>query len=157
MNKANLFLIVGLAAGTGLGFVASGSLSGFGSGAAHTPMQNVSDAAHNHDRVQELSADEAPTVQIIVKPEGGCAYNLHIITQKFQFAPENVNGAYAPGEGHAHIYVDDIKRARVYSEWFHFTAKPSAKTVKVTLNSNDHATLASGGVPIEATAELTDC
>jgi len=165
MNKANLFLILGLAGGTCLGLLASGSLDGVGSGAiGSAPTADMDHAqhqtggmAHDHDRVQEVAPDAIPTIQIALQPEDPCTYNLMVTLNNFAFAPENVNGPHKDGEGHAHLYADGRKLGRIYSEWYHFSAPAGSKSIEVTLNSNDHATLAHEGKPITATAPLTDC
>ena len=164
MNKANLFLVLGLAGGALLGLLASGSFGGFGSGATGSAPKQVMDhskhqvdgIAHDHDRLQEVEGD-VPTLMLNLKAEGNCTFNLHMTVQNFRLAPENVNGPHLSGEGHAHLYADGVKLARVYSEWFHFTAPKGSKSIEVTLNSNDHATLVAGGEPITATADLPDC
>ena len=161
MNRANLFLVLGLAGGVVIGLAASGTLGGFGSGATgnatdHSAAQMVGGMDHDHSKMRAVD-DVAPSVMVHLTPEGGCAYNAHIMTENFVFSPQNVNGEHVPGEGHAHLYVDGVKLSRVYSEWFHFTAPKGASEVEVTLNSNDHATLTVDGAPVTATAELTDC
>jgi len=82
---------------------------------------------------------------------------MQLTLENFRLAPEAVNTAHKDGEGHAHLYADGVKLARVYSEWFHFAAPSGSKSIEVTLNSNDHATLVHEGKPISATAQLSDC
>lgn len=43
------------------------------------------------------------------------------------------------GEGHAHIYIDDVKIGRVYGEWYHLATanlnlSPGSHVVRVDLN-----------------------
>ncbi len=156
MNRANLFLIVGLAGGTVLGLLASGSLGGFGSGSSPKNASPTDGMAHDHSKMIDAT-DPVPTVQIALFSEGGCSYNLQTTVQNFAFSPSAVNTDHNDGEGHAHLYVDGKKIARLYSEWFHFTVPQGSKTAEVVLNSNDHSTLANGGEPIGAKADLTDC
>ena len=60
----------------------------------------------------------------------------------FTFAPQNVDGEPVDGEGHAHLYVDDVKVARVYGEWFHLDSLPEdAQQVYVSLYANNHQPL----------------
>ena len=41
--------------------------------------------------------------------------------------------------GHAHLYIDGQKIARIYSNWHHIKEIPAgAKELTVTLNSNEH-------------------
>lgn len=165
MNKSNLFLMLGLAGGTILGLLASGSVAGFNSGSTgNSPrpqmdhsMHNMDAMTHDHDKVQEVGAGAVPAVQIALQSEGGCTYNMQLKLENFSLAPQNVNGPHKNGEGHAHLYADGKKLARIYSEWFHFSAPSGSQAIEVTLNSNDHAILAIEGKPITASAKLTDC
>ena len=161
MNKPNLFLIIGLVGGAALGLLASGSISGFGSGATAPKMDHskhqIGADNHDHDRLQEVPIDAVPSVQITLDAEGGCTYNMRLDLTNFRFAPENVNGPHKDGEGHAHLYADGQKLSRIYSEWVYFAAPLGSKSIEVTLNSNDHATLANQGKPITAQAALDDC
>ena len=161
MNKPNLFLMIGLVGGAVLGLLASGSFSGFESGAT-APKTNDSKHQmgadnHDHNRLQEVPINAVPSVKIVLDAEGGCTYNMRLDLTNFRFAPENVNGPHEAGEGHAHLYADGQKLSRIYSEWVHFAAPLGSKFIEVTLNSNDHATLANQGKPITATAAMDDC
>jgi hypothetical protein len=78
--------------------------------------------------------------------------NLHILTEGFVFAPEQVNGPTSQGVGHAHVYVNGEKIMRAYSAWVHLTDVPAGATVRVTLNANDHSGWAFEGDPIAAEA-----
>ena len=46
-------------------------------------------------------------------------WNLFIKTTNFNFSPEKVNQPHQSGTGHAHLYLNDKKYARVYSSYFH--------------------------------------
>ena len=60
------------------------------------------------------------------------------------------------GEGHAHVYVDGEKAARIYGPWFHLGALPPGEvTLGVTLNANDHSLLAVSGRPLKAEKTIT--
>lgn len=72
-------------------------------------------------------------------------WNLRLKTTNFEFSPENANGPHQAGEGHAHLYVNGKKRARLYGRWFHIDRLPPGRVaLTVTLNSNDHRPLAVG-------------
>ncbi len=116
-------------------------------------------AATPHDHSKLLSVPPGPNVpkikvNILSDATGG--WNVHIITENFKFSPENVNEAPVDGEGHAHIFINDVKFARVYSPWFHIGKLPSGKvSIRVALNANNHQTLAVADVPLSVTTELT--
>ena len=158
MRRASTLFVVGLACGAVLGFLASGGLPGKGMDAdPGVGSTTDDDHAHAHDQIRLDDGPNPPSVSLALFSEATCTYNLHIQTTNFTFSPENVNGNHVPGEGHAHLYVDEIKLARLYGEWHHFTVPAGSKTITVTLNSNDHATLVVGDAPISAIIQLTDC
>jgi hypothetical protein len=106
-------------------------------------------AMHDHGSPLDLSADIAPYVDLQVIPLSDGGYNVRVQTLNFIFAPQNVGMEPATGEGHAHLYVDDVKIARLYGEWFHIESLPDdAKMISVGLYANNHQPLAVDGVEI---------
>jgi len=84
--------------------------------------------------------ENIPGVYLIVDKDSS-GYNLQINLVNLEFAPENVNKEYVAGEGHAHLYINDKKITRVYSEWYNLPAdwlNEGENTIEVTLSSNDH-------------------
>lgn len=125
-------------------------------------LQTVTVAAgeHAHDAAMHGGPVEAPegmTVALHAEADApGGAVNIRIDAAGFTFAPERVNGDHAPGEGHAHVYVDGEKIGRVYGPYFHLGGlAPGEHEIRVTLNANTHAAYARGGEPIEAVAMVT--
>ena len=57
---------------------------------------------------------------------------------------ERSGGDHVAGEGHAHVYVDGEKIARLYGPWLHIPSLSPGAVVEVTLNANDHRPLAIG-------------
>lgn len=113
------------------------------------------DSAHDHEALDVSAWSEIPTIDLSVEADAAGGYNVHVTTTGFRFAPEHVNGAVEEGEGHAHLYVDGVKVARLYGEWFHLASlEPGTRTVTVGLNANDHAALAIGDAPIEASVAV---
>jgi len=100
-----------------------------------------------------------PTVAIELHPDTMSGYNLEVKTENFRFAPEHVNTAVVANEGHAHVYVDGKKIARLYGNWMHLPKELFVGVgdhhVLVTLNANDHSDLAHGGTKIEAKGMVT--
>ncbi len=107
---------------------------------------------HHHDHSPlDLGTKGAPSVSLKAHRDPMGGWNLHIDTPGFRFAPEHVNQANVAGEGHAHLYVDGVKRARLYAPWFHVDALGAGEhKLRVTLNANSHQELYSGGKPIQA-------
>ncbi len=97
---------------------------------------------HDHrgeDRVQVAEGFADPEVSLNIMKDPKSGYNLQISTKNFTFAPQNASLEHKDGEGHAHIYVDGEKVARIYSEWVHLDdLEEGERTIEVTLNANDH-------------------
>lgn len=113
--------------------------------------------AHDHGTPLDLDAATAPMVDLQVIPLEDGGYNIRVQTMNFIFAPHHVGMEATDGEGHAHLYVDEVKVARLYGEWFHLEALPDdAKMVSVGLYANNHQPLAVDGVPITDMIMLDD-
>ena len=90
-----------------------------------------------------------PELEAVVEKDARSGYHLAIRTANFRFAPEQINQAPSPGEGHARIYLNGAK-FRQYSPYFHLAPrllKTGENTVRVTLNASNHAELAIDGRP----------
>ena len=57
--------------------------------------------------------------ELILTKDSMSGWNLFIQTSNFQFTPEKVNQRHQSGTGHAHLYINGQKYARVYSPYFH--------------------------------------
>ena len=104
---------------------------------------NTTDHAKMHDMPVHLANNEAvPTIKAIIKKDLVSGFNLYLATTNFIFAPELSGLQHKDGVGHAHLYIDGKKIARLYGRWFHIKNIPEgAKELKVTLSSNDHRPL----------------
>ena len=97
-----------------------------------------------------------PDVQVTVHQDPKKGWNVHMGTTDFRWAPENASTAPVMGEGHAHLYVDGHKVARVYGEWYHLGSLAEGEhQVRVTLNANNHSDYAKDGVVIEDVVNVT--
>jgi zinc transporter ZupT len=158
----------------GMGWLLSGillyGLLGWGSGLLapadahshthHTASPSSGSASHSeshhHAPLEVPEGLPAPAVEMKVEPDAKGGWNIHVSTSHFRFAPERVNGDPRPREGHAHLYVDDRKVARLYGPWFHLDSLPSGThTLRVELNSNDHRPLTHRGKKIEDSVTLS--
>ncbi|WP_163847178.1 hypothetical protein [Pseudooceanicola aestuarii] len=112
---------------------------------------------HQHPP-REVSPDlPVPGVTHLMFPDIMGGYNVQILVRDFRFTPANINRDPQDNEGHAHIYVNGVKVARVYSDWYHLPAEfvqPGENEVKVTLNANDHGEWAVDGVPISSVVRI---
>lgn len=98
----------------------------------------------------------APAVRLEALKDELAGWNLHVETQNFSFAPEKFGQEHTPGKGHAHLFADGRKRARLYSPWHHIdTLTPGSHTIIVTLNANNHDIYYRDGQVIADTLRLT--
>lgn len=95
--------------------------------------------ADHHGQVVVTDSTEVPSVNLSVHKDSLAGYNLHIETEAFTFTPEKFGEAHVVGEGHAHLYIDGRKEARIYGPWYHLDELlPGKHTLRVTLNANNH-------------------
>ncbi|MBW4658690.1 MAG: hypothetical protein KME15_08450 [Drouetiella hepatica Uher 2000/2452] len=107
------------------------------------------EGAHSHDMIEVLSP--LPTVKLIAHPDAKQGWNLEVQVTNFKFAPERVNQASVPTEGHAHLYVDGEKITRLYGNWYYLSSlSPGKHEITVALNANGHESLMHNGEPIQA-------
>lgn len=100
------------------------------------------------DRMVPAPAGMAIAVEAIPTEKGML---VHAITKGFRFAPRKIDGRHVPGEGHVHVYVDGEKVAVMVAPWlFVGGIEHGRHRVRLTLNTNDHATYARHGKPLEA-------
>ena len=115
---------------------------------AHTEM--------DHGNLDLSAEEDIPKIidfKVIKDPMSG--WNVFVDVQHFKFNPSQASQAHVAGEGHAHLYINGNKIARMYDRWFHIPELIKDKNeIRVTLNSNDHQTFTIGGRPIEKTILL---
>jgi hypothetical protein len=126
---------------------------------APTPIASTTmSGGHTHTMLEVDQALPVPTVTLTAISDSKDGYNLHIETTNYTFTPESAGGVPVPNTGHAHLYVNDVKVARVYGEWYHLSSSvltPGQNYVMVTLNANDHSDWALWGNHIGAVALIT--
>lgn len=96
-----------------------------------------------HPPVEVDANEPVPTVEIETVEDSVGGINVHVMTENFTFTPETVGGDNETNTGHAHLYVNGTKVARLYSNWFHVDDKyfsEGSNEIIVTLNTNDHGT-----------------
>jgi len=156
MNKPLALLGVGLILGGLTGFMFAASygitLDGHDHGTDH-----ATHGGHAQGELLSLTAGpSAPTLKIMVMPDPASGWNLHIMAENFKFAPENASRDHIDGEGHAHVYVNGNKLARLYASWMHIAdLMPGQHVITVSLNSNDHRQLAIDDKPLRVEQTIT--
>ncbi len=158
MRTLALFLIgVTFGATGGFVFAAANGITPGGHDHADPAHHGAATGDHAvaHDQAVQLDPATAPTLalEVLVDPVAG--HNLHVTTNGFTFAPHAAGHAHQAGQGHAHVYVNGVKLARLYGPWLHLDHLPSGEVeVTVSLTTNDHRPLAVNGAAISATKTL---
>ena len=163
MRNPIAFLIIGLFFGAGIGFLLAGSQGITFDGHDHSEHVAGGGANHAADHGSmdhspvDLPADgTAPTLAITLHQDAMSGLNPEIQTTNFTFTPQTVNAANTPNSGHAHVYANGKKLARVYGNWFHITGLPSGDhTIKVELNANSHGVYMVDGKPVAVEQTVT--
>ncbi|MDX2096514.1 MAG: hypothetical protein SFW36_01950 [Leptolyngbyaceae cyanobacterium bins.59] len=103
-------------------------------------------------KVKEIpNGQPIPTVKLIARPDVMKGWNVEVQVTNFRFAPERVNQSSDVKEGHAHLYLNGQKIARLYGNWYHLESlKPGKHTLTITLNTNTHEDLTYKGKVISA-------
>jgi len=94
-----------------------------------------------------------PSVNLEIYEDNMDGYNLFIKLENFILTPMDVGKKNKTNSGHMHLYVNDIKISRVYSNWFHIPGRYfnlKENIIRITLNSNLHDSFAINGNPIES-------
>lgn len=148
------WLAPGAAASTAAGPAASAHAAM--ASAQNDEQMPMSHAAMGHDHPLVATPEGSPTPRIthLMFPDAMDGYNIQILTENFTFTPAAINRDNIANTGHAHLYVNGQKIARIYDSWFHLPSDhliPGANAVSITLNANDHGTWAEGATPITST------
>jgi hypothetical protein len=140
-----------------LGVFSSGCLSPVLAGPEeghHHPSHDHSDH-HEHSVLEINDSEPLPAVTVRVEPDLASGWNLKVEVVNFEFAPERVNQESVPYEGHAHLYINGEKVARLYGPWYHIPhLEPGSHEIQVTLNANGHEALVYEGEAIADTVRV---
>lgn len=109
--------------------------------------------AHPHFEIAQTSA---PSVMLHANQDPNGGWNIYLMTDKFTFTPENSGKDDVAGEGHAHLFLNGKKIARVYSNWFHLNLPKGKNKLKANLTTNSHKDYASQGQLIAHEIELNE-
>ncbi len=141
-----LILFTGMALGT--------MLDRFGGDSA--AIKSAHDTTNGQFGRYVVEAKDAPSVSMEVKEDGQTGWNVIITTSNFRFAPEMIYSPNKLGEGHAYLYVDGKRVARLYAPFYHYAENFNGKrTFRVTLNANDHSEYSNAdGSSIESVVEV---
>ncbi|WP_281994378.1 hypothetical protein [Ruegeria faecimaris] len=157
MTRSLALFVIGLVFGGGAGFVIAAANGVTFDGHDHSDpslhgASHTETMAHDHSTALNLPAGaDAPTLDIALTQDPMSGWNLHVMPKNFTFAPQNASTADLAGEGHAHVYINGEKLARLYGSWMHLDQLPKGEVeVSVSLNSNSHSPLSVDNVPVRA-------
>lgn len=153
MQKIILSGMISLVIGFVVGYLI---FSGPQTPAQMASMQNMESMPHPMLEVD--SSLPVPSVSLEAISDSKDGYNLHITTTNYTFTPEKVGESPTQNEGHAHLYVNGVKIARLYGPWFNISnsvLKDGENTVEVTLNANDHSEWMQNGTHISDIITIT--
>ena len=123
---------------------------------ASTVMQHsAEDSEHEamHAMLVELDPAKAPEISLQLSKDAVSGWNLFVDVTNFEFEP--IGEAVEMGVGHAHLYINDVKMARLYGPYFHIPELPAGThQIRVSLNAHNHASFAVNGQPVEAETVL---
>ncbi|MFJ2094346.1 hypothetical protein ACIOEW_34590 [Streptomyces sp. NPDC087901] len=110
-------------------------------------------------RLRQVDAQDAPEVDLAVRPDSEDGWNVHLTVRNFRFTPDSVGGAALLGRGHARLLLDGHPLARVYGTWFHLPesllrAAGGGTRLTARLYADDHTAWAVDAAPVQATATL---
>lgn len=156
MPRTLSMLLIGLVFGGLAGFLLA---AGYGitlDGHDHATDHGAAPAAHDHSiaEVLPLAPAEAPTLDLTLHADPAGGWNVELLTSDFTFSPQHVSQAHVLGEGHAHLYVNGEKIARLYGPWVQLPPVKAGDVVAVGLYSNDHKSLVVGPKAIVATLTI---
>jgi hypothetical protein len=122
----------------------------------HDEMHDeMHDGHHGHSSIEVDATLPIPQVAIAIAPDSASGWNLEIITTDFELTGATAGQANSPDQGHAHLYANGVKIARVYGNWYHIPTLPTGEVdLEVVLNSNQHQTLIHNGEPIAASTTI---
>lgn len=117
------------------------------------PMQMDEGMIHP---TREVVSDTPPSLTMTVEKDRMDGWNITLAPENFEFTPDQAGEDGAPNTGHAHLYIDGAKVARLYGVHYHMPDLPAGQyEFVVSLSSNDHAYYTRNGERIEARATIT--
>lgn len=114
-------------------------LLAYSQGAWHQYETRSGSAAHEQATFNVADQDSIPAVRMFVAEDRISGWNIRLETENLTFVPESVGLPHVPGEGHAHLYINNKKADRIYGNHTHLGPLPPGDyTLRVTLNTNSH-------------------
>ena len=110
---------------------------------------------HEHSKNVEWEGDKQPSLYLSVKPHDSYGWVVIYNANNFTFNAENASSEHIQGEGHGHLYVNDVKISRLYGEPYYLRdLNMGANKIGITLNTNNHLSYVFNGAAIEKNVEI---
>lgn len=106
-----------------------------------------------HPLVEVPEGYPVPKMRVRVLPDRMDGFNVFLESRDFLFTPQHTGAEAVPNQGHAHLYVNGQKIARMYSPWHHLPAaslREGINRLEVEFSTNDHAVWSVAGQPVGA-------
>ena len=118
--------------------------------------QSHDHSSHQHSGINSESFDApAPSIDFSIEADSSNGWNIHISSEHFIFTPEKINQEPKANSGHAHVYIDGYKIARLYGHWYHLKALTAGEhVIRIELNANDHSPWLYNGKKISASKTI---
>ena len=78
-----------------------------------------------------MGGNEQPSLYLSVKPHDSYGWVVIYNANNFTFNAENTS-SHVEGEGHGHLYVNDVKIARLYGEPYYLNLNMGANKIGIT-------------------------
>ena len=117
-------------------------------------MENWEEDPHDI-QIETAGLADIPTLNLTVEQDSHSGWNLFLDMSNFQFTPEHCGEEHIMGHGHAHLYLNGQKVARLYGPWYHLgDLKQGSYTLEISLNGNNHGLYVYNGEAIMASQTL---
>jgi len=119
----------------------------------HQHSQDAGDN-HPHDDAVPYVYDnhtQLPQLRMCANPDSLSGYNVKLGVRDFSFTPDAAGQPAVAGQGHAHLYVNGNKVARLYGTDFYLADVEDGDELRASLFTDDHRPYTHDDRPIEAT------
>jgi len=114
------------------------------------------DGEHGHGMVEVNPDLPLPALNLTVVSQHS-GWLVHAEPTNHKIAPLSASTDAVDGEGHMHLFVDDVRVARLYNEWFYIDGlEPGDHTVRVELSANNHSALTVDGKMIDQAVDIVE-
>lgn len=155
-GKQAPILVIAMIVGFGVGF-AFGNNTGTQAKALEFAIGGVSiEATPDAHGQLFVTKDQLPVGGIALEKDQMQGWNLQVDVDNFEFTPRDLYSDSSPNSGHAHVYVNDVKVARLYSPDFHIGYLPEGEhEIIVRFSTNNHEEIWFDGKVFEMSAPVT--